>query len=476
VPKDGRLSFGQLLRASLTGDKLNERTEVAPVFASLMVELMRALSVYMPSLLFYSEADLTGDSLWPTFVTHDTSTNFGRVGVDVSTAVGSTAGTTTAFVPRWFVRQRDARCTTTHRNLDQAFFTHDNATRDTTTKFNLCAKRNVCTATELTRDLSDNSMRAALSQLSQGYTATVGSQFVGERRVVAGIMGSAAKVRLCQMWSVGSRLHAFVSPIVAIATVDELDCLLSNSQLKWSDVVASNPTFLETVARVVLHHAGAPALRGNLGTPKIDCGLRLPVGKFNADIGNYVSISFEQVLGVTNRSIVVRALVSDNEGNTMHVAFKRYTNDCADTRQREVDSYAKFGGVGVLSLVGDAVDRSGVVEAIATAPVGIALLDMCLCGAAARAAVGAALRDGPKRALERIHAANYIFRDIHDGNIIVVPSGDALFIDLESVHPKKDGPHPSPDDGNPCKSAQADKNRLELITLRIETSFTNEQK
>lgn len=446
------------------------------MFASLMVELMRALSVYMPSLLFYSEADLTGDSLWPTFVTHDTSTNFGRVGVDVSTAVGSTAGTTTAFVPRWFVRQRDARCPTTHRNLDQAFFTHDNATRDTTTKFNLCAKRNVCTATELTRDLSDNSMRAALSQLSQGYTATVGSQFVGERRVVAGIMGSAAKVRLCQMWSVGSRLHAFVSPIVAIATVDELDCLLSNSQLKWSDVVASNPTFLETVARVVLHHAGAPALRGNLGTPKIDCGLRLPVGKFNADIGNYVSISFEQVLGVTNRSIVVRALVSDNEGNTMHVAFKRYTNDCADTRQREVDSYAKFGGVGVLSLVGDAVDRSGVVEAIATAPVGIALLDMCLCGAAARAAVGAALRDGPKRALERIHAANYIFRDIHDGNIIVVPSGDALFIDLESVHPKKDGPHPSPDDGNPCKSAQADKNRLELITLRIETSFTNEQK
>jgi hypothetical protein len=437
-----------------------------------MYELMRVLSVQNPSLFLYSEANLIGEYPWPFVpiagVATDANVNSSADGADdESSYVDSNDKTerVSVIVPSWFVRQLDGADLNTHRKVDIALFTHDATTRDATAKFNLCAQRNVCTAVEMKRDVSEQAMRKALQQLTQDYSTTVATQFVGERRVMFGIIGTAAQLRICQLWSNESHFLALASPILSIATVSELAELLGDPAKKWSDVVRSNPTFLQTIARVVLHSASAP---------KIDCRLTLPQGEFSASIGGYDRIRFERVLGVSARSIVVNAVLSRSEGSDVKsVAFKRYGIASDAARDREVTAYEKFGGAGdgVVSCVGRIVNARGAVEAVATEPVGVALSQMCLCGSSVRCAVAAALRGGPLRALASIHAASDVFPDIHDGNIIVVTDEDggteARFVDLESVCP--DGSkHSSPELKDGCGNAQEDNDRLDKIIERIE--------
>lgn len=472
VPAGGSKTFGQLLLDSVKNAKQSELAELTPVFASLLFELMRVLSVYNPSLYLYSEANLVGETPWPTF-----SPIGGTVAADVvaSSSTGGADDESSSYVdstervpvivPSWFVRQRDGTDLNTHRNVDIALFTHDASTRDATTKFNLCARRNVCTAVEMKRDVSEQAMRKALKQLKQDYSTTVATQFVGERRVMFGLIGTAAQLRICQLWSIESHFQSLVSPVLAIATASELVELLGDPAKQWSDVVQSNATFLQTIARVVLHSAGAPT---------IDCGLSLPQGEFSAAIGGYERIRFERVLGVSRRSIVVNAVLSRSEGppNVKSVAFKRYGMASEAARDREVEAYEKFGGAGagVVSAVGHIVNARGAVEAVATEPVGVALSEMCLCGAAARCAVAAALRGGPKRALASIHAAGDVFSDIHDGNIIVATNAngviEARFVDLESVRPDGSMQHISPELKNGTNNAHEDNDRLDKIIER----------
>jgi hypothetical protein len=397
VPAGGSKTFGQLLldnAKNVNQSELTEElTEVTPLFASLMFELMRVLSMHNPSLFLFAEASLVG------------------------TVADDDSGRPSAC-PSWFVRERDDTDLYTHRKVDIALFTHDATTRDATAKFNLCAQRNVCTAVEIKRDISEHATRKALKQLTEDYSMTVAAQFVGERRVMFGIVGTAAQLRICQLWSNESHFVALASPILSIATVSELGELLGDPTKKWSNVVRSNPTFLQTIARVVLHSASAPG---------IDCGLKLPRGTFSASIGGYERVRFERVLGVSRRSIVVNAVLSRSDGSHVKsVAFKRYGIASDAARDREVTAYETFGGAGdgVVSCVGRIVNARGAVEAVATEPVGVALSQMCLCGSSVRCAVAAALRGGPLRALASIHAASDVFPDIHDGNIIVVTNED----------------------------------------------------
>jgi hypothetical protein len=338
-------------------------------------------------------------------------------------------------VPRWLVRQRDGHDLNTHRKVDLAVFTHQ-APRDARL-FNLCNQRSVCTAIELKRDVGDVSLQKAIGQLTQDYASTLGTQFVGDRRVMFGIVGTAAQLRFCQLWSEGAHCEARVSALASIATAEEVATLLADSQAQWCDVVADRSSFLKQIARVVLHSA-----RG----PTIDCGLKLPEGSFSTEIGE---LRFTGVLGCTSRSIVLSADLRQGDGTTVRVAFKRYCTSSEESRAREVASLRKFGHLpGVASLVGTSSITDDI-EWIATAPVGIALSQMCLCGNAVRERVIRALNDGPTSALQAIHANKCLFADIHRGNIVVIDNDQtdtvvAKFVDLESVRAENSKAHPSP--------------------------------
>lgn len=456
---NGDRTFAQLLLESLSeGRKLAETSEVAPVFASLMFELMTLLSAHDPALFLYSEADLLKKVRWPAIefvppsrrsrrahVSH--SANDERVASESAVDDESEsahrdprADLAAMNVPSWLVHQRDGAEPNTHRKVDLAVFSHPGV-RDATSRFNVCAQRNVCTAIEMKRDVEEASMKKAVSQLTQDYAATVGTQFVGHRRTMFGIIGTAARVRFCQLWSEGAHCQARVSPAVSIASVLEVTELINDPTKNWCDVAANKSAFLQQIARVVVYSA-----RG----PTIDCGLKVPQDIYAAALGNYERIRFIDVLGVTRRSIVLSADLLKRDGAPLRVAFKRYCNPSVGSRVREVEALNTFGGqIGVVSLVGARGNENDDVVAIATTPVGVALSQMCLCKRTVRDGVVEALKNGPVRALAKIHESGNLFADIHRGNIIVVEphhgsATDARFVDLESVRAANTAPHGSP--------------------------------
>jgi hypothetical protein len=486
LPSAGKSTFAQLLHDSLAGEKQNEVAEVAPVFASLMFELMVLLSEANDSLFLYSEADLLKKVRWPAIGlvapsrvqpkrereqsaappaaedSHSHSEHGVAEGDNSSDAtdddhVDRAADLAAVAVPPWLVHQRDGRDLNTHRKVDLAVFSH-RGTRDTN-RFNVCAQRSVCTAIEVKRDVSDKSLRKAVSQLTQDYATTVGTQYVGERRVMFGIVGTAAQLRFCQLWS-DTQFHVRVSPFVSIASAAEVASLIADPSKRWCDVVAGRSAFLQQIARVVVHSAAGPT---------IDCGLKVPQGVYSTAVGEVV---FDGVLGCTRRSIVLSASITTQpDGETRRVAFKRYTNASAAARAHEREALRKFGGLpGVVSLVasGGIANDGSDIEWIATEPVGKALSQICLCSSAARRAVVRALGDGPVAALSALHEQGHLFADIHDGNIILsMPADDdsegdeedgepededdgeasssfAKFVDLETVYEIAKGPHSSP--------------------------------
>jgi hypothetical protein len=385
-------------------------------------------------------------------------------------------------VPPWLVHQRDGRDLDTHRKVDLAVFSHP-STRDAR-RFNVCAQRSVCTAIEMKRDVSVKSMRKAVSQLTQDYATTVGTQFVGERRVMFGIVGTAAELRFCQVWS-DAHVRARVSPLVSIADAAEVADLLKDTNKKWCDVVASKSAFLQHIARVVLHGASGPT---------IDSGLKVPQGDYSVAIGNGIErIRFVGVLGCTKRSIVLSADVFDADGKTKRIAFKRYVAKASEgARRREVAALQQFGVLpGVVSLVGFGGIELNDIEWIATEPVGTALSQMCLCSSATRLAVVEALRGGPVAALQALHECNHLFADIHRGNIILTRADggtteestastttaatsaatlrfDAKFVDLESVRAVAEEPN-SPTLDITAETAEDDNKNLETVINSIES-------
>lgn len=437
---NGKHTFAELLSRSLAGEKMDKVAEVAPVFASLMFELMALLNASIDlyrhprnPLFLYSEANLLKSCvIWPSLAYVASSAT--SIGDNDDDHRDDAADLAAVQVPRWLVRQRDGHDLNTHRKVDLAVFTHQ-AARDARL-FNLCYQRSVCTAIELKRDVGDVSLQKAVSQLTQDYATTLGPQFVGERRFLFGIVGTAAQLRFCQLWSVGAHCQARVSSLLSIATAEEVATLLADPHAQWCDVVAGRSSFLKQIARVVLHSASRPT---------IDCGLTLPQGSFSTEIGE---LRFSGVLGCTSRSIVLSADVRQRDGTTARVAFKRYCTSSEESRAREVASLRKFGDLpGVASLVGLSAIADDI-EWIATAPVGIALSQMCLCDNAVRDRVIRALNDGPTNALQAIHANKCLFADIHRGNIVVI-AGEAdtmvaKFVDLESVRAENSKPHPSP--------------------------------
>lgn len=457
---NGERTFAQLLLESLSeGRKLAETSEVAPVFASLMFELMTLLSAHDPALFLFSEADLLKKVRWPAIDFVPPSRRSGRAHVshsandDVDVPSESTvddecesahhdpkADLAAVNVPSWLVHQRDGAEPNTHRKVDLAVFSHPGV-RDATSRFNVCAQRNVCTAIEMKRDVEEASMKKAVSQLTQDYATTVGTQFVGHRRTMFGIIGTAARVRFCQLWSEGAHCQARVSPAVSIASASEVTELIDNPTKNWCDVVSNKSAFLQQIARVVVYSASGPT---------IDCGLKVPQDLYVAALGDYERIRFVDVLGVTRRSIVLSADLLKRDGAPLRVAFKRYCNPSVGSRIREVEALNTFGGqIGVVSLVGARGNEDDDVVAIATTPVGVALSQMCLCKRTVRDGVVEALKNGPVRALAKIHERGNLFADIHRGNIIVVESHhgsatDARFVDLESVRAANTAPRGSP--------------------------------
>lgn len=411
TPAGSSQSFGQLLLASLRRGCVRKVSKVAPVFASLMFELMRVLAVHMPSLFLFSQSKLTrSDSPWPTLADH---------------------------VPSWLVDDGSDTpdVLNSSRTAFLAVFRHD-APRDVGLEFDLCASRNVRTAIRLKRRIHEQPLQEALTQLSVDYGCSVRTQYLGERSVMFGIISTGAEVRFAQIWS-RSYCEARVSPVVSIATVAELETLLEPAvdelapRQKWSDVVKSNPTFLQTIARVVLHSATVP---------KIDSECTLLQSECYKPIGDFERVRFERILGVTGRSIVVGAVLSKRDGTQKQVALKMDATG-SDEDQCELAALTKHGGMpGVVSFVGSTAplsNNSSWCQTVVTEPVGTAVAHMCLCSSAERRRVAGALRGGPVAALARIHESGDVFSDIHRGNVIVLPTADggleARFIDLASV-------------------------------------------
>lgn len=483
---ESEFTFAQLLSRSLAGEKMDQVKEVAPVFASLMFELMMLLDTPEQPLFLYSEAKLLKLNVrWPSLAhiapsrrperarmsdadsensvaSNDGNDNCVRGGSDDDHCRDDAADLLAVKVPRWLVHVRDGNDLNTHRKVDLAVFAHKGP-RDACS-FNLCSQRSVCTAVELKRDVDDPSLRKAISQLTQDYAITISTQFVGERRVLFGIVGTAAQLRFCQLWSRGAHCEARVSPLVSIATAKEVAKLLANPRAEWCDVVAGRSTLLRQIARVVLYSASGPT---------IDCGLKLPSGSFSTEIGE---LQFTGVLGCTTRSIVLSADLRKDDGSTMRVALKRYCESSDGSRECEIASLRKFGHLpGVVSLVGD----SGDLEWIATAPVGVALSQMCLCSNTARDRASRALKDGLISSLLAIHANKCLFADVHPGNIVLIDNADAnnndvvadvvaKFVDLESVREEDSEKRPSPPTTLTDDTAHADMAALDDIIRKIE--------
>jgi hypothetical protein len=121
---DSNCTFGELLSDLLNRQKQAKVADIAPVFASLMFELMVLLSKTNDSLFLYSRANLLKKLPWPAI----------------------------EDAPEWLVHQCDDPYLKRHRKVDLAVFSHPGK-RDTK-RFNACAQRSVCTAIELMSNIA----------------------------------------------------------------------------------------------------------------------------------------------------------------------------------------------------------------------------------------------------------------------------------------------------------------------------------
>jgi hypothetical protein len=208
----------------------------------------------------------------------------------------------------------------------------------------------MCTCFVIGSNVSDASLRNALMQLSCDFIPTIFNSFMGHRRVLFGVIGTASQLRFCQMWSVGAYLQARVSSLMSIATAEELATLLANPVANWCDVVATKSAFLKQIARVVLHSATRPT---------IDSGEVLPSRVFRTEIGDLrltdvIECNFRTA---TSATIVVGADLRKSDGTTVRVALTSMFEGVP--RELAALTEARLPGVVTRWLARDLLSRVG---------------------------------------------------------------------------------------------------------------------